>query len=133
MPIERVGVIGAGTMGNGIAHVFARSGYRVTLCDVEQKFLDRGLETIAMSDVQTIVSDFVLLFAVIDPIGTVPIFIAATRGQTEGVLSVQASVLAHRRLRARHRVVVGGDAPCPAARPALCAHGCGRSLPDGVP
>ena len=46
MPIERVGVIGAGTMGNGIAHVFARSGYRVTLCDVEQKFLDRGLETI---------------------------------------------------------------------------------------
>ncbi|MGA9813486.1 MAG: 3-hydroxybutyryl-CoA dehydrogenase [Terriglobales bacterium] len=47
MPIERVGVIGAGTMGNGIAHVFARSGYRVTLCDVEQKFLDRGLDTIA--------------------------------------------------------------------------------------
>ena len=40
MPIERVGVIGAGTMGNGIAHVFARSGYRVTLCDVEQKFLE---------------------------------------------------------------------------------------------
>ncbi len=46
MPIERVGVIGAGTMGNGIAHVFARSGYRVTLCDVEQRFLDRALETI---------------------------------------------------------------------------------------
>ncbi len=46
MPIERVGVIGAGTMGNGIAHVFARSGYRVTLCDLDQKFLDRGLETI---------------------------------------------------------------------------------------
>jgi 3-hydroxybutyryl-CoA dehydrogenase len=46
MPIERVGVVGAGTMGNGIAHVFARSGYRVTLCDVEQRFLDRGLGTI---------------------------------------------------------------------------------------
>jgi 3-hydroxybutyryl-CoA dehydrogenase len=46
MNIERVGVIGAGTMGNGIAHVFARSGYRVILCDVEQRFLDRGLETI---------------------------------------------------------------------------------------
>src|SRR5258708_12362978 len=46
MPIERVGVVGAGTMGNGIAHVFARSGYRVTLCDGEQRFLDRGLETI---------------------------------------------------------------------------------------
>ena len=46
MNIERVGVVGAGTMGNGIAHVFARSGYSVVLCDVEQRFLDRGLGTI---------------------------------------------------------------------------------------
>ena len=46
MDIKRVGVIGAGTMGNGIAHVFARSGYSVVLCDVEQRFLDRALETI---------------------------------------------------------------------------------------
>jgi 3-hydroxybutyryl-CoA dehydrogenase len=46
MPIEGVGVIGAGTMGNGIAHVFARSGYQVTLCDVDQRFLDRALATI---------------------------------------------------------------------------------------
>ncbi len=47
MHIERVGVVGAGTMGNGIAHVFARSGCQVTLCDVEQRFLDRALGTIA--------------------------------------------------------------------------------------
>lgn len=46
MAIQRVGVIGAGTMGNGIAHVFARSGHDVVLCDVEQRFLDRGLDTI---------------------------------------------------------------------------------------
>jgi 3-hydroxybutyryl-CoA dehydrogenase len=46
MDIRRVGVVGAGTMGNGIAHVFARSGYLVVLCDVEQRFLDRALETI---------------------------------------------------------------------------------------
>ncbi len=46
MPIERVGVIGAGTMGNGIAHVFARAGFQVMLCDVEQRFLDRALEII---------------------------------------------------------------------------------------
>jgi 3-hydroxybutyryl-CoA dehydrogenase len=44
--IKTVGVVGAGTMGNGIAHVFARSGYRVVLCEVERRFLDRGLETI---------------------------------------------------------------------------------------
>jgi 3-hydroxybutyryl-CoA dehydrogenase len=47
MAIERVGVVGAGTMGNGIAHVFARSGFQVLLCDVEQRFLDRALEIIA--------------------------------------------------------------------------------------
>ena len=46
MEIKTVGVIGAGTMGNGIAHVFAKSGYEVVLVDVEQRFLDRGLETI---------------------------------------------------------------------------------------
>jgi 3-hydroxybutyryl-CoA dehydrogenase len=33
-------------MGNGIAHVFARSGFQVLLCEVEQRFLDRGMETI---------------------------------------------------------------------------------------
>jgi len=46
MSIQRVGVVGAGTMGNGIAHVFARGGYGVILCDVEQRFLDRGMEMI---------------------------------------------------------------------------------------
>ncbi|MGA8214503.1 MAG: 3-hydroxybutyryl-CoA dehydrogenase [Candidatus Sulfotelmatobacter sp.] len=46
MDIKRVGVIGAGTMGNGIAHVFVRGGYSVVLCDVEQRFLERGLATI---------------------------------------------------------------------------------------
>jgi len=47
MDMQRVGVVGAGTMGNGIAHVFARCGYDVVLCDVEQRFLDRALETIS--------------------------------------------------------------------------------------
>jgi 3-hydroxybutyryl-CoA dehydrogenase len=45
--IKTVAVLGAGTMGNGVAHVFARSEFNVILRDVEQRFLDRGLETIA--------------------------------------------------------------------------------------
>src|SRR5580658_1642040 len=44
--IQTVGVVGAGTMGSGIAHVFARAGFRVLLCDVEQRFLDRALTQI---------------------------------------------------------------------------------------
>jgi 3-hydroxybutyryl-CoA dehydrogenase len=45
--IKTVAVLGAGTMGNGIAHVFAARGFSVILRDVEQRFLDRGLDTIS--------------------------------------------------------------------------------------
>jgi 3-hydroxybutyryl-CoA dehydrogenase len=45
--IKTVVVLGSGTMGNGIAHVFARAGYKVILLDVEQRFLDRALDTIS--------------------------------------------------------------------------------------
>lgn len=44
--IRTVAVLGAGTMGNGIAHVFGRAGYNVILRDVEQRFLNRAMETI---------------------------------------------------------------------------------------
>jgi 3-hydroxybutyryl-CoA dehydrogenase len=45
--IKTVAVLGSGTMGNGIAHVFARAGYKVFLRDVEQRYLDRALDTIS--------------------------------------------------------------------------------------
>jgi len=45
-PIHTVGVIGGGTMGNGIVHVAARSGFKVILHDLEQRFLDRAMSTI---------------------------------------------------------------------------------------
>ena len=44
--IQSIAVIGAGTMGSGIAHVFARSGFPVTLCDVDQRFLERAIGSI---------------------------------------------------------------------------------------
>ena len=46
---QRVGVVGAGTMGNGIAHVAARSGFPVLLADVSKGALDRALETIRVN------------------------------------------------------------------------------------
>jgi len=45
--IKTVAVLGAGTMGNGIAHVFAKAGFSVLLRDVETRFTDRALENIA--------------------------------------------------------------------------------------
>jgi 3-hydroxybutyryl-CoA dehydrogenase len=44
--IKTVAVLGAGTMGNGIAHGFARAGFQVILRDVEERFLERGMDTI---------------------------------------------------------------------------------------
>ncbi len=44
--MKRIGVIGGGTMGNGIAHVFAQFGYAVTLVDIKQEFIDRALAAI---------------------------------------------------------------------------------------
>jgi 3-hydroxybutyryl-CoA dehydrogenase len=45
--IKTIGVAGSGTMGNGIAHVCARSGYSVILFDVSREALERGLATIS--------------------------------------------------------------------------------------
>src|SRR5215469_3830025 len=44
--IQTVGIVGAGTMGSRIAHVFARSGFRVLLCDVEKNLLDSAISQI---------------------------------------------------------------------------------------
>ena len=47
--VRTVAVLGAGTMGNGIAHVFARSGYKVILRDIDQSFLDRAIGAVSRS------------------------------------------------------------------------------------
>jgi len=46
MPIKHVAVIGGGTMGNGIAHVFAQNGYETLLVEAEQELLDKAISTI---------------------------------------------------------------------------------------
>src|SRR4030042_3112093 len=49
MVIKKVCVIGAGTMGNGIAQVSAQAGYETTMVDIKQEFLDRGMGLIKAS------------------------------------------------------------------------------------
>ncbi len=53
--MKNIVVIGAGTMGNGIAHTFAQTGFKVNLVDVSQEALDKGLKTIS-SNLDRIVS-----------------------------------------------------------------------------
>ena len=49
MDISEIGVIGSGTMGSGIAQVFARNGYKTLMIDLEQRYLDKASETIEYS------------------------------------------------------------------------------------
>ena len=44
---KNIVVIGAGTMGNGIAHTFAQTGFKVNLVDVSEEALQRGISTIS--------------------------------------------------------------------------------------
>lgn len=46
MEIKKIAVLGAGLMGNGIAHVCAQAGYEVLMRDIDQKFIDKGMATI---------------------------------------------------------------------------------------
>ena len=46
---ETIGVIGAGTMGNGIAQTASGAGFDVVLCDIDQSYLDRGMQNIGKS------------------------------------------------------------------------------------
>ena len=46
MEIKKVCVLGAGLMGNGITQICAQAGMKVTLRDIEQKFIDGGMNTI---------------------------------------------------------------------------------------
>jgi 3-hydroxybutyryl-CoA dehydrogenase len=46
---EIIGVIGAGTMGNGIAQTAASTGFDVVMCDIKQEFVDRGIQNISKS------------------------------------------------------------------------------------
>lgn len=49
MDIKKLGVVGCGQMGRGIAEVSARSGYQTTVSDISQEFVDKGLENISRS------------------------------------------------------------------------------------
>ena len=46
MEIEHIAIIGAGQMGNGIAQVSSCAGYRVTMIDIKEEFLEKGMNTI---------------------------------------------------------------------------------------
>ena len=59
--MKNIVVIGAGTMGNGIAHTFAQTGFNVNLVDVSNEALEKGLKTIT-ANLDRIVAIFFIKF-----------------------------------------------------------------------
>ena len=49
MAIEHIAIIGAGQMGNGIAQVSACAGYKVTMIDIKEEYVEKGMSTIKKS------------------------------------------------------------------------------------
>ncbi|TFF95567.1 3-hydroxybutyryl-CoA dehydrogenase [Candidatus Thorarchaeota archaeon] len=81
MDVKKIAVLGAGQMGNGIAHVCAQAGYEVKMRDIEQRFIDKGLATIKKNLERGLKKDRITQEE-----------IDATLGRIEGVLDLEKAV-----------------------------------------
>ena len=91
MEVSRIAVIGAGTMGNGIAHVFAQHGFPVSLIDVMQEFLDRALRTIGANLDRQIARGIIPAAAKDAALANIRTFTDLAAGVSEADLIVEAA------------------------------------------
>ncbi|MBF0596786.1 3-hydroxybutyryl-CoA dehydrogenase [Faecalibacter rhinopitheci] len=89
--MKNITVIGAGTMGNGIAHVFAQSGFKVNLVDVAQTSLDKGLATIAGNLDRMIAKEKITAEDKATTLGNISTFLNVEEGAKEADLVVEAA------------------------------------------
>ncbi|AZA55303.1 3-hydroxybutyryl-CoA dehydrogenase [Chryseobacterium sp. G0201] len=89
--IKNIVVIGAGTMGNGIAHTFAQSGFNVSLVDVSQDALDRGLKTITTNLDRIIAKGNLTEEQKAETLGNITTFTELKNAATEADLIVEAA------------------------------------------
>lgn len=89
--MKNITVIGAGTMGNGIAHVFAQSGFKVNLVDVAQASLDRGMATIAGNLDRMIAKEKISEADKATTLGNITTFTNVEEGAKEADLVVEAA------------------------------------------
>ena len=89
--MKNITVIGAGTMGNGIAHVFAQSGFNVSLVDVSQDSLDRGLATIAANLDRMLSKEKITAEDKATTLGNITTYIKVEEGAKNADLVVEAA------------------------------------------
>jgi 3-hydroxybutyryl-CoA dehydrogenase len=89
--MKNIAVIGSGTMGNGIAHVFAQSNYKVSLIDISQEALDRALATIAKNLDRLISKEKITEADKQNTLGNISTFTSMTDGVKGVDLAVEAA------------------------------------------
>ena len=89
--MQNIGVIGAGTMGNGIAHVFAQHGFKVNLIDISQVSLDRGIATITKNLDRMITKEKITQHIKSETLSRIATFTSITEGVQETDLVVEAA------------------------------------------
>jgi len=88
--MNNITVIGAGTMGNGIAHVFAQHGYRTYLVDITQDSLDRGMDTIKKNLERQVAKELLAADQVSGILGNISPLTDLKKGVSETELVVEA-------------------------------------------
>jgi 3-hydroxybutyryl-CoA dehydrogenase len=91
MSLQQVAVIGAGTMGNGIAHVFAQGGFKVNLIDVNQAQLEKALQTIVKNFDRQIAKGSATEEQKSDALGRIKTFNDLAAGVADAELVVEAA------------------------------------------
>lgn len=89
--MKKIAVIGAGTMGNGIAHVFAQNGYHVNLIDISEESLHKGLATIAKNLDRMIAKEKISENDKKETLARIKSFTSITEGVSEVSLAVEAA------------------------------------------
>ena len=89
--MNNISVIGAGTMGNGIAHVFAQKGFKVTLIDVSTPQLEKALATIAKNLDRQVAKEVITEAQKAETLGNISICNAVAEGVSNADLVVEAA------------------------------------------
>lgn len=86
-----ISVIGSGTMGNGIAHVFAQNGFEVSLIDVKSEFLEKALTTISKNMDRQVAKGTLSQEEKVSSLGRITTFVDLEGGVEEADLVVEAA------------------------------------------
>lgn len=89
--MKNIAVIGAGTMGNGIAHVFAQTGFTVSLIDVSQVSLDKGFATISKNLDRMVSKEKITESDKASTLGNIKLFSSLEKGLVQADLVVEAA------------------------------------------